>query len=213
MRNHILSLLYDHWDSLRAGRLAPFRAEINPRAFSPALEHMFILETLGPDDIRIRLAGRRLCEMMGMEVRGKPAVSMMRADSRAQLARIMRQVTSTPSIAEITLRAHDFSNAEFDASMILLPLRSDFGTIDRIIGAISLEATRFGPPLGFSILSANIHAVKEGIIDAPALPGFAEAQGGFSMGGAPDLRAVADNPNAARGTPRGQFRVIKGGQD
>lgn len=213
MRDHILSLLYDHWDSLRAGRLAPFRAEINPRAFSPALEHMFILETLGPDDIRIRLAGMRLCEMMGMEVRGKPAVSMMRTDSRAQLARVMRQVTSTPSMAEFTLRAYDFSNAEFDASMLLLPLRSDFGTIDRMIGAISLRADRFGPPLGFSILNVAVTAIQEGVIDAPALPGFAEAQGGFTMDGAPDLRPVDGNPDAMRSGPRGRFRVIKGGQD
>ena len=213
MRDHILSLLFDHWDGLRAGRLAPFRAEINPRAFSPALEHIFILETLGAEDTRIRLAGMRLCDMMGMEVRGKPAVSMMKADSRAQMARIIRQVTSTPSIAELTLRAHDFSNAAFDASMLLLPLRSDFGVIDRIIGAVSMNSQNFSPPLGFNILEVNITEVKEGVIDAPALPGFAEAQSGYRIEGAPGLHAVDGNPTATRGAPRGQFRVVKGGRD
>ena len=213
MRDHFLSLLFDHWDGLRAGRLAPFRAEINPRAFSPALEHMFILETLGPDDTRIRLAGMRLCNMMGMEVRGKPAISLMKSDSRAQMARIIRQVTSKPSVAEITLRAYDFSNAEYDASMLLLPLRSDFGVIDRIIGAVSLNSQNFSAPLGFDILEVNITDVKEGIIDAPALPGFAEAQGGYSVEGAPGLHAVDGNPTATRGAPRGQFRVVKGGRD
>lgn len=213
MRDHILNLLFDHWDSLRAGRLAPFRAEIDPRAFSPALEHMFILESLGADDIRIRLAGLRLCEMMGMEVRGKPAVSMMRADSRAQLARIMRQVMSKPAIAELSLHAHDFNAGELDAQMILLPLRSDFGAIDRIFGAISLKTAPYRPPLGFSILNANVTTIENGVFESAALPGFAEAQGRFSMDAAPGLRQITGNPSAARGSPRGQFRVIKGGQD
>ena len=35
-----------------------------------ALENMFIVEKLAADNMRIRLAGMKICEMMGMEVHG-----------------------------------------------------------------------------------------------------------------------------------------------
>ena len=49
---------------------SPLPAEIDPRQFESALENMFIVEKLAPDNMRIRLAGMKICEMMGMEVRG-----------------------------------------------------------------------------------------------------------------------------------------------
>ena len=70
MKQDALHNLRTYWEKLRAGRVAPYRAELDPRAFEDVLENMFILEQLNPSQIRVRLAGMSLCEMMGMEVRG-----------------------------------------------------------------------------------------------------------------------------------------------
>ena len=80
----MLSSLKTYWDRLRAGRIAPYRAEIDPRQFESALENMFIIEKLAPDNMRIRLAGMKICEMMGMEVRGmQPGFLIDEADRAA----------------------------------------------------------------------------------------------------------------------------------
>ena len=79
----MLSSLKTYWERLRAGRIAPYRAEIDPRQFESALENMFIVEKLAPDNMRIRLAGMKICEMMGMEVRGmQPALPDRRGRPR-----------------------------------------------------------------------------------------------------------------------------------
>ena len=47
----VLDSIRKHWNTLRAGRVAPFRAEIDPNAFEAALGHMFILERINPGDV------------------------------------------------------------------------------------------------------------------------------------------------------------------
>ena len=66
MSDPILNSLKEYWESLRAGRLAPYRSEIHPRPFEHALENMFILEIIGKETVRVRLAGMKLCEMTGV---------------------------------------------------------------------------------------------------------------------------------------------------
>ena len=69
MNDLMLSSLKTYWERLRAGRIAPYRAEIDPRQFEPALENMFIVEKLAPDNLRIRelmarLAGGEVKELI-----------------------------------------------------------------------------------------------------------------------------------------------------
>jgi len=78
-----LSLIRSYWERLRAGRVAPYRSELDPRQFDAVLENVFILEQLNPQQLRVRLAGLRLCELMGLEVRGMPPEAMIEASDRA----------------------------------------------------------------------------------------------------------------------------------
>ena len=56
-------------------------AEIDPREFETALENMFIVERIAPGNLRIRLAGMKVCEIAGMEVRGmQPGFFVTEAD-------------------------------------------------------------------------------------------------------------------------------------
>ena len=106
----MLSSLRSYWDRLRAGRVAPYRAEIDPRQFEPALENMFIIEKLAPDNMRIRLAGMKICEMMGMEVRGmQPAYLIDEAD-RARFDRLLNVVMGEPAVVEKA--AWEFADTE-----------------------------------------------------------------------------------------------------
>jgi hypothetical protein len=213
----VLRDLLTYWETLRAGREVPYRSEIDPRRFEDALEHMFILEHLGEANIRIRLAGMYLCEMMGMELRGMSLRALMRLEDRAPLDTALAQVLSGPSVAYLELEAHTPSGRRRKASMLLLPLRSDFGDISRILGCLRIEGgtAEDGTPLRFSIGAAQIQPIRvDGAVrrEAPAgLPGFAEPQSGFDHEG-PQLRSIDGGSRRRTERRRNHLRLIKDGE-
>ena len=212
----MLSSLRTYWDRLRAGRVAPYRAEIDPRQFEPALENMFIIEKLAPDNMRIRLAGMKVCEMMGMEVRGmQPAYLIDEAD-RTRFDRLLNVVMGEPAVVELRLAAPNRAGT-YRATMLLMPLRSDFGDVNRVIGCTSGKGDLFNPPLAFAIEDVAVTPVEpsQGAEVRQPMPGFAEAQAAFapaSAAPAPKLRTIEGNPNAParRDGAAPRFRVIEG---
>ena len=69
MKQTTIQTLYAYWDGVRAGRIAPRRLEIEPARIAAILSETFMLEC-GDGDYRYRLAGSRLCELFGYELRG-----------------------------------------------------------------------------------------------------------------------------------------------
>ncbi len=66
--------LYAYWDRLRAGRAAPERGELDPGAIRTILGDVMILEVGGPHRYAVRLAGTRICSLMGRELRARAFV-------------------------------------------------------------------------------------------------------------------------------------------
>jgi hypothetical protein len=213
MNDLMLSSLKSYWDRLRAGRVAPYRAEIDPRQFEAALENMFIIEKLAPDNMRVRLAGMKVCEMMGMEVRGMPPHALIEEHDRVRFDRLLNVVMNEPAVVELKLAAQNRAGL-YHATMLLMPLRSDFGDINRVIGCTSGEGDFFAAPLVFAIEDVAVTPVEpsQGAEPKQAMPGFAEAQAEFAPA-APRLRSIDGNPNASgkrdTSAPR-RFRVIEG---
>ncbi len=194
----MLTSLKTYWERLRAGRIAPYRAEIDPRQFESALENMFIVEKLSADNMRIRLAGMKICEMMGMEVRGMQPSMLMDGGDRLRFDRLLNVVMGEPSVVELKISAENRAG-RYDATMLLMPLRSDFGEINRVLGCTSGEGEVFAPPLAFTIQDVSVTPIeaKQGGEVRRALPGFAEEQAAFGPGpGSPKLRTIDGNPNA-----------------
>ncbi len=215
MKTDILFNLRTYWESLRKGRVAPYRAELDPRKFEDALEHMFILEQLNPSQLRVRLAGMALCEMMGMEVRGMPPEAFMEAAHRAQFTQHINAVLSDPSVVELDLKGTGTDGKETEAQMLLLPLRSDFGEVTRVLGCIVTKDRAMKAPVNFSISGVRSRAIRaDGTTEAvgDVMPGFSEDQPTYSppvTGSKPVLRSVEGNPGAERSTPRrGHLRVV-----
>jgi hypothetical protein len=213
MNDAMLSSLRSYWDRLRAGRAAPYRAEIDPREFEAALENMLILERLSPENMRVRLAGMKLCEMMDMEVRGMEAGFLVGEADRARFERLLNVAMSEPAVVELRLEAR-MRAGSYRATMLLMPLRSDLGEINRVLGCLSGEGDYYTPPLSFAIRDVTVTPIEtESRADAPAralLPGFAEEQPAFA-GRGPRLRAIEGNPEAPgrAARPRPYLRVIE----
>lgn len=189
----MLKMLRDYWEELRAGRPAPYRAELDPRKFEGALEHMFIVEQLSATQLRVRLAGMRLSEMMGMEVRGMPPEAFMDARHRDMLSDLVKTALDGPAVVEVDLQAEDDTGWITRGQMLLLPLRSDFGEVTRLMGCIVTDHPVRHVPVNFAITG---HRIAE-VVASPRparQAGFAEGQAGFDgPTTAPKLTAIDGN--------------------
>lgn len=181
MNDPILDSLKQYWETLRAGRLAPYRSEVDPRQFEHALENMFILEIIGDDNIRVRLAGMKLCEMMGMEVRGMSPRAFMMPEDRARFDDAIMDVVRKPAVTEFAMETVDYNGHSGTAYVLLMPLRSDFGEITRILGCISNNEETYEAPVRMRITRETSDLIEfDGDTDTPVLAtGFAERQAQF----------------------------------
>jgi len=215
MNTTALNKLRDYWEELRKGRIAPYRAELDPRRFEDVLEHMFILEQLGPNQVRTRLAGMALCEMMGMEVRGMPPEAFINAADRVEFSGLLSHVLGNPSVVELDLTAEDVMGRPVKARMLLLPLRSDFGEVTRILGCVVAERSAVKSPVNFHIVTHQETAVHPTASEAPRseppIPGFTEAPRPFMGKGAVPLRTIDGGANGQTTAPRrGHLRIVSG---
>ncbi|MEM7236789.1 MAG: PAS domain-containing protein [Pseudomonadota bacterium] len=126
--------LFAYWDRLRAGRPVPFRSEIDPRDMDCDARHLFILESLGSGNIRFRLAGSSISDAFGMELRGMSVRAIMEGRSRESIAALVEEVLEEPGVGYA--RLIEDTEAATTWEMILLPLKSDLGSTDRVIGAL-----------------------------------------------------------------------------
>jgi len=151
--------LHDHWQALREGNLPPFRSEISPRDIPDVLDTLFILEHFADGDTRIRLSGLTICELAGMEVRGLNPDSVFSSANPGRFSAIIADVLAEASIAEITLGARDSKGKDGRLSMIVLPLRSDFGDVNRAIGCIDRVPAGLAAPVTIEILKVTMQPI------------------------------------------------------
>jgi hypothetical protein len=130
--------LFDYWTELRAGRDAPSRSEVDPRRIADALESMFILEALAHGQLRFRLAGTALCEMLGMEARGMLAEGVMTEAHASEITELAHRALSGPGVGVMRVRGEDAEGESWTGEILLLPLRSELGELDRVLGCVAL---------------------------------------------------------------------------
>jgi hypothetical protein len=217
--------LYTYWERLRAGRPCPYRAEVDPRDMEGDAQHLFVLEDLGQGNLRFRLAGTALIDAFGYELRGMSARSVMAGKARESFVALIAETLAEPGVGYARLFAPDGVTVW---EVVLLPLRGNFGQIDRLIGCLHPvsgrtpeAATEPGDvPLRFTIDAMSIRPVIDGAGegvdagqgDAMPLAGFGEGQASFEGAPANGLTAIdggrgENKPKGAGERPR--LRVVK----
>lgn len=180
-----------YWETLRDGRLVPYRSEVDPRDMDCSARNLFVVEEGPPGNHRFRLAGSGLVEAFGMELRGMTAKAIMEGPARESLAALLAETLAEPGIGYARLREAGEDGAPWE--LLLLPLRTDTGRIERLLGAlVPLGAARprapAAPPLRFSIETMRIRPVERAA-DAAAGPAeAAEPAAAFDRTGAPSTR-------------------------
>lgn len=190
--NRVIMDLLRYWESLRAGRIVPARSEIDPRQIRSALKHTFILEFDPIGGIRFRLAGERICALMGMELRGMPACSLIQVPDRQEFEQTLHALSRNPEIVEYRL-AGQFNAA---ARMLLLPMQDADGDITRILGGLSMRGSVYDPPVRFGIVEKMKTRIVAGAGPTllPSGSGFAEESQPFL--GKPAAQAGGSQPES-----------------
>ncbi len=129
-----------YWTALRRGDDIPSRSQVDPRGLENILSQTFILERVAPGIARFRLAGQKVNELAGMEVRGMPLTAFFTAESRKTVSAALEHMFDDPSILEFDLHTEATRlRGSRTAKMILLPLRSDLGDVSRALGVMVSE--------------------------------------------------------------------------
>lgn len=171
-----------YWNRIRGNRLVPSRCEIDPRGLEGVLGHAFILERIAGSLARFRVAGSHLTDLSGVELRQMPLSVLFTPASRETLADVMQSVFDEPALVRMSVASPaGFGRARLAGEMILLPLRSDLGDIDRVLGGIAFDGKIGRTPRRIEILdqtrrsmtgyAGSAHLDTPGDRRAPSRPG------------------------------------------
>jgi len=141
MQQRTLQILYAYWNGLRAGRIAPSRLEIDPSRIGAILPEIFLIERVDAATYSYRLAGTRLCEIFGRELRGTNLLDGWAAADRALLARDLTLTCEHGAGTHFVVEAGAGSSRRVQLETLLLPLMHAGSAIGRVIGATSAIAS------------------------------------------------------------------------
>ena len=169
--------LYAYWDRVRNGRVAPRRFEIEPAKIAALLPETFIAEGVGPLGHRFRLAGTRICEQFGRELRGADLLSLWEDADRDSVASLLRAVFTDAAVGYGRFRAYTRADRQANFEFVLLPLIHASEAINRILGAI----TAIEPPFWLGTEPLQRQEIVELNLHWPdGVPAFM-AQGGAEV--------------------------------
>lgn len=145
-----------YWDRVRAGRIVPARADIDPEAMHPYLGQSGIIERTRPGTVKIRLAGRKLEALMGMEMRGMPLRAMFTVAHRDRLEALLTQVFEGPRVLTMGLSAAFEGQPLVTAHLALMPLSDIRGEVTRALMVMTPQSEPARMPCRFDIHHAHL---------------------------------------------------------
>ncbi|MGB3408349.1 MAG: PAS domain-containing protein [Jannaschia sp.] len=159
-KSPLLEEAWRYWSSLRSGRNLPLREALDPRAMSFTLGHSMILDRVRPGTVRVRLGGRVMNSLMGMEVRGLPVRAFFEVAQRDRAIDLVEEVFEGPSTLELDLLSQTDSGTTH-GRMLILPLQDRSGIVSKAISVIALDRFDPEPPHRFTILRQRINPLAQ----------------------------------------------------
>jgi hypothetical protein len=204
MKQRTLFTLYSYWNEVRAGRLAPRRLEIEPSRIASILAETFMLERVDQATYPYRLAGTRLCELLGKELRGTNFLDGWSEQDRPALERLLASVCDQGAVVTLTVDSGIDARHRVELETILLPLLHAGRTVGRIIGATSTASV---PHWLHGDVALTHRLVRHELVWPDGRPHSVIERSGNQ---APFLAEPANTRMA--NALRRQFRVLEGGR-
>jgi len=115
---------FAYWDEKRGGARAPERSEIEPGALRELLGDIFVLSYDATSGYPFRVAGTRVCALLGRDLKNRSFSALFEPDARRQIEDIIAVVAEEmlAAVAGITATAEDGSLAQLE--LLLLPFNT-----------------------------------------------------------------------------------------
>lgn len=137
MKHPSTRALYDYWNARRGTRAAPERLDIDPADIRTILGDTFMLAADFADDLRLRLAGTRVCALFCREIKGEAFTALWSDSSRAAVEELAAVVVAESAAAVAGVSAPTGDGAAADLEMLLLPIAHGGQTRIRALGALA----------------------------------------------------------------------------
>ena len=205
MKQKSPNTLYGYWNELRAGRVAPRRLEVEPSRIAGILSETFMLERVNASDYQYRLAGTRLCELFGAELRCSNFLAGWHDADQAVLAQKLALICEQGAVVTLAIETTGAPRQALEFEAILLPLIHTGNSINRIIGAMSLTSPM---PIGVSEQPLRRRLRRHEVIWPDGRPRAVLERGSTAPFQAPPPAA----PLPAQKGDRPHLRVLEGGR-
>ncbi|MFN4158262.1 MAG: PAS domain-containing protein [Gemmobacter sp.] len=181
----ILAEVRGYWEALRGdGHAVPDRSCVDPRGMSGALDRVFIADRVAPGVARFRLAGAAISDLMGMDVRGMPMLTLIDPPDRTRFAKAIEAALTSPAILEMALEGErGIGRPALEARLIMLPLRRHDGSGGLSLGCLAIAGETGRSPRRFGIARESLTPLKGAAMPVPdrtpppvaaPMPGLAE---------------------------------------
>ncbi|HEX4160010.1 MAG TPA: PAS domain-containing protein [Rhizomicrobium sp.] len=212
MKHRNSHLLIGYWSRLRAGRVVPDQSDIDPRAIKRMLSQVFILDARDPARPFYRLAGTKLCDRFGLELRGTSFYAHWEAQARDRLVLLLRQSLQMKQPIWLSAIGTTSNCAMMEMETVLAPLTFGPGAPQRFLGIAQFLSDSMqlgGRPIAYErLIDSRIvceHEPLDRPQDPPAPPFIAPRSART-----PHLRLVAsrDEPLPLQREMDGQMRSL-----
>jgi hypothetical protein len=115
---------FAYWDLKRGDARAPERSEIEPGAVRELLGDIFVLSYDAAGGYPFRVAGTRVCALLGRDLKDQSFSALFTAESRREIEEIIAVVSEEmlAAVAGVTATAQDGSRAHLE--LLLLPFNA-----------------------------------------------------------------------------------------
>lgn len=128
---------FAYWNEMRGEDIAPDRSAMAPDAVRHLLGDIFVLAYDLPRGYPVRVAGTRMCALIGSDLKGRSFTSLFAGDSRREIDDILCIVAeeSLATVAGIT--ASTASGAPAHLELLLLPFNQRAHTPFSLTGLLA----------------------------------------------------------------------------
>ena len=124
MKHPASRAFFAYWDDKRGGARAPDRSEIEPGAVRELLGDIFVLSYDGDAGYPFRVAGTRVCALLGCDLKDKSFSALFSPENRREIEEIVAVVAEEmlAAVAGITAIAQDGRPVPLE--LLLLPFNT-----------------------------------------------------------------------------------------
>jgi hypothetical protein len=137
--------LFAHWNAQRGEGLAPARGDIDPAAIRQALGDTFVLAANPAAGHPFRLAGTRLCALVGRELKNESFLQLWEKSAQVSLRELIAVVLEEKVgvVASVTAAVEADPVLAVNLELLLLPLQHETKSEARVLGGMAPMAAPY----------------------------------------------------------------------